>query len=267
MSCSLAQRANKAGSPTILALYNRQREGRVTQHSYSKEGRARTARSARNGWRAVRAPTALVGGYTLLVAIVALLLLGWGLGDLSRSVAGAPDLHLVDELATHRTAVLTVIAHWLSWVGSSAFILLWTVVVFVVLHRNRRADAFAVVVSSAGAAAIFYLDKLLVGRPRPPVQHLEAVSSASFPSGHATQSTAFYLALGFVVLAARPPRAAATAVAVATALLVAGIAISRVYLGVHYPSDVAGGVLLGGMWAALVRSCLCRSVPSSGANA
>jgi undecaprenyl-diphosphatase len=267
MSCSLAQRATKAGSPPIVALYNRQRESRLTQHSYSKEGRDRTARSARNGWRAVRAPTALVGARTLLVAIVALVLFGWGLGDLSRSMAGALDLHLVDELATHRTPVLTAIAHWLSWVGSSYFILLWTVVVFVVLHRDRRADAFAVVVSSAGAAAIFYLDKLLVGRPRPPVQHLEAVSSASFPSGHATQSTAFYLALGFVFLAARLPRAAATAAAVATALLVAGIAISRVYLGVHYPSDVAGGVLLGGVWAALVRSSLCRSVPSSRANA
>ena len=199
----------------------------------------------------------------LLVALVALLLLGWGLGEVSRSVARAADLNLVDELARHRTRLLTPIAHGLSWAGSSFVIAVWTVVFFVVLYQRRRVDALTVALSSAGAAVIFYLDKLLVGRPRPPVQHLEAVGGGSFPSGHGTLSTAFYLAVMIAFLAGKPRRAAVVAAAVATELLVVGIAVSRVYLGVHYPSDVAGGVLLGGMWTAVVRFSLCQTTSSS----
>jgi hypothetical protein len=107
----------------------------------------------------------------LLVALVALLLLGWGLVEVSRSVARAPDQNLVDELTSKRTR-LTPIAHGLSWAGSSFVIALWTVF-FVVLYQRRRVDALTVALSSAGAAVIFDIGKLLVGRPRPSVRHLE----------------------------------------------------------------------------------------------
>jgi hypothetical protein len=77
----------------------------------------------------------------LPLALVALLLLGWGLGELSRSLAPAPDLNLVDDLARQRTRLLTPIAHGLSCAGSSFVIVLWTVVFFVGLHQHRRLDA------------------------------------------------------------------------------------------------------------------------------
>ena len=63
-------------------------------------------------------------------------------------------------------------------------------------------------------------------------------------------------------LAGKPPRAAAVAGRVTTALLVVGIALSRVYLGVYYPTDVAGGVLLGATWTAAVRFSLCQTTSS-----
>lgn len=258
-----ARRASpKCRRGTARGLGRSAREGRVTQQSHPKASPDRTARSPRDGWRAVHPPSAIVGVSALLVALVALLLLGWGLGEVSRSVAQAADLNLVDELARHRTRLLTPIAHGLSWAGSSFVIAVWTVF-FVVLYQRRRVDALTVALSSAGAAVIFYLDKLLVGRPRPPVQHLEAVGGGSFPSGHATLSAGFYLALMIAFLAGKPRRAAVVAAAVATELLVVGIAVSRVYLGVHYPSDVAGGVLLGGMWTAVVRFSLCQTTSSS----
>jgi undecaprenyl-diphosphatase len=120
-------------------------------------------------------------------------------------------------------------------------------------RRGRSTDAVVVAVITLGATGMANLDKVLVGRPRPPVHHLEAVASASFPSGHATQASAFYLSALLILLAGRPPRALAIAAALATAALVAGVALSRVYLGVHYPSDVAGGLLLGATWSVLVR--------------
>jgi undecaprenyl-diphosphatase len=82
------------------------------------------------------------------------------------------------------------------------------------------------------------------------------VASASWPSGHATSSIAFYGALA--VLAARRVSAGWGRAAswVAGGLLVAAVGTSRVYLGVHYPSDVVAGLAVGGLWlAGVVRLC------------
>ena len=126
-----------------------------------------------------------------------------------------------------------------------------------VLGRSgHRREAVAVALSVAGAMLLSSWVKLLVQRPRPPVEHLETVSRWSFTSGHATQASAFWLSL---VLALRrsgaSPWASAAAAAVAL-LVVAVVACSRVYLGVHYPADVVAGVLLGGGWAAFVAWCM-----------
>ena len=110
--------------------------------------------------------------------------------------------------------------------------------------------------SLAGAMLISDVVKLLVSRPRPPVEHLQTVTGSSFPSGHATQASAFWFSL---VLALRGGggRAAVTRVAAGLALLlVLAVALSRVYLGVHYPGDVLAGVLLGTSWAVFVARCL-----------
>jgi undecaprenyl-diphosphatase len=104
----------------------------------------------------------------------------------------------------------------------------------------------------AGGIAISSLDKVLVSRGRPPVLHLETVTSASFPSGHTTETTAFCLALLLTVLAGRPPRILGVLTPLATVATVAGVAMSRIYLGVHYPTDIIGGVVLGGGWTVLV---------------
>ena len=91
--------------------------------------------------------------------------------------------------------------------------------------------------------------------PRPPLHHLQAASNWSFPSGHATTSSAFYLALA-LVLPAATLRSRLLAVTAAT-VLVAGIAFSRVYLAVHYPTDVAGGIVLGTTWCLLAHRVVC----------
>jgi hypothetical protein len=125
-------------------------------------------------------------------------------------------------------ALLTSIAQALSWAGSGLRIIPSTILCFVILRRRgRQRDALTVALSSGGATLIFYVDKLLVGRPRPPVPQLEAATSASFPSGHATLPTAFYLALIVAFSAGRPPRRSAIAVTTAGALLLIGITISR----------------------------------------
>jgi undecaprenyl-diphosphatase len=215
------------------------------------------------GWRAfsLLIANAPVGG--LLVGVIALLIVGWGLGAFSESVAQTGDLAVVRDVAAGRTSLLTLIAHALSFAGSGFVIGPLVAVCWVVLsRRGRRPDAFAIANCLSGAVAISTIDKLLVGRLRPPVRHLETVTGASFPSGHATQATAFYLAVLIALVAGKKPRALVTAAAITTAALVVGIAISRVYLGVHYPSDVAGGVLLGATWCLVACRLLRAPVPT-----
>ncbi len=92
--------------------------------------------------------------------------------------------------------------------------------------------------------------KLLFARPRPAlVDHLVEVRGLSFPSGHATNSAIIYLTLALLIsqiVTGRRTRGYIIAVAV---LLTGAVGISRVYLGVHWPSDVLAGWSIGSCWA------------------
>jgi undecaprenyl-diphosphatase len=188
-----------------------------------------------------------------MLAMVVLMLAGWGAGEISRAALHEPDLDAVRDLAAQRTVLLTAIAHTFSFIGSALVIGPLALVSCAALYcRGRRRPAVVIALSSGGGALIVNVDKLILGRPRPPVDHLVAASHSSFPSGHATVSASLCLALLILFLARQPARTAAIAAVTATLLLVVAIALSRVYIGVHYPTDVVGGMLLGATWSLLV---------------
>jgi undecaprenyl-diphosphatase len=197
-------------------------------------------------------------GQQLLAGLILLIVIGFGLGEISWHVTNTADLGAVRDLAGERTAALTSVAHILSALGRSVVIAPLAVVTAALLARSGRPiDAIFLVGSVVGALILFSVDKALVERPRPPLHHLEAASNWSFPSGHATTSTAFYLALA-LVLTSEHRRARLVALTGAV-LLVAAIAFSRVYLAVHYPADVAGGMLLGVVWCLFAYRVLRRA--------
>jgi undecaprenyl-diphosphatase len=117
------------------------------------------------------------------------------------------------------------------------------------MHRRRwHAGILAVTVilaliSSEGLKDIY-------GRPRPElVPHGSFVYSASFPSGHSTLSAATFLTLAMLIASLEPNRATKVLVYVLAMTLVLAIGFSRVYLAVHWPSDVLAGWCLGAAWA------------------
>ena len=122
------------------------------------------------------------------------------------------------------------------------------VLAFVFHRRYRHGLVLGGAVLLAWASSS--LTKTLYHRPRPDlVPHEVAVYSASFPSGHSTLSAATYLTLAMLVASLEPRRRSkALAYGVAVTVLVA-VGFSRVYLGVHWPSDVLAGWCLGAMWA------------------
>ncbi len=111
-----------------------------------------------------------------------------------------------------------------------------------------------IALSSAGAAVLVAVAKHLVGRARPPVvEHLVTAHGLAFPSGHAAQSVACYGAVAWLAWELGGTRRVRAVAAIAAATLALAVGFSRVYLGVHWPSDVLSGWLLGIGWlAALV---------------
>ncbi|HEU4691383.1 MAG TPA: phosphatase PAP2 family protein [Vicinamibacterales bacterium] len=122
---------------------------------------------------------------------------------------------------------------------------------FLLLQGMTRTALF-ILASSVGGWVLNNALKEVFGRPRPDVvPHLSEVASLSFPSGHAMTSAAVYLTLGVLLmrLAERPiTKFYCLGVAMLATLLIGS---TRVYLGVHYPTDVLGGWLIGFAWALL----------------
>jgi undecaprenyl-diphosphatase len=130
---------------------------------------------------------------------------------------------------------------------------------FLILVRRWRTLAL-VVGSTVGGAGVNALLKELFARPRPTVvPHLTHVLTESFPSGHAMLSAIVYLTLGALLaqlVERRWLKAYLVGVALALTLL---IGLTRVYLGVHYPTDVLGGWMAGLGWA-LLTALVARAV-------
>ncbi len=160
------------------------------------------------------------------------------------------DRHVLDFVVQHRVGWLSSIARAVTLLGSAWVVapVVFGAVAFLVL-RHRVGDALFVALSSIGTAILVAIVKHIVGRPRPATaDRLVAATGAAFPSGHAAQSVACYTALAVVAATgfrSQRGRALADAGAATIALTVAA---SRVYLGVHWLSDVVSGWLIAGGW-------------------
>jgi membrane-associated phospholipid phosphatase len=141
--------------------------------------------------------------------------------------------------------------HIVTDIGSPAAALLIATVVCVVLYRRRRlVDAALLPVALAGAELLNLILKLAFHRPRPEVAFVQ-LETYSFPSGHAMISTAAYGALAYLAWSRLRTSRDRIALATGTGVLVSLICFSRLYLGVHYLSDVLAGAAGGAFWLAV----------------
>ncbi|GAA2013090.1 phosphatase PAP2 family protein [Nakamurella flavida] len=203
---------------------------------------------ARGADRGLREFLVVRGSTLLLIA----LLIGW----LADAAAEGDGLTAVDRpvwswFVTHRTGLTTVLAKVATEVGSTGVmaVLAALAAVWLWLRAGRRGDAVLVAVVTAGAGLLVTVSKPIVGRVRPPEGfRLVTETNQSFPSGHALASVAVLgvLAIVFLPRLSSAGRRAAGWALVAAAVLAIGA--SRLYLGVHWPTDVAGGWLTGAGW-------------------
>ena len=136
--------------------------------------------------------------------------------------------------------------------GYAVVLLISLAVIGYLLMDGKRGAALWVLVSVSGGAVISNLLKLAIERPRPDlVARLVEVNTSSFPSGHATLAAVTYLTLGALLSRVEARRRAKVYVLTVAVVLTVLIGVSRIYLGVHWPTDVLAGWCVGAAWAML----------------
>lgn len=198
----------------------------------------------------------------VLVGLV-LIAIGTAVGYLIPRGSGI-DESIATFAIDQREAWLTRAFRVITASGSTAFLLPFAIVVAVVLVVRERTTRPAVFITVAGAGVLLLYQsiKVAVSRPRPELEPIIAVATGyAFPSGHAAQSVALLGAIA-TALTHRAPRRWQIAAAVTVIVWAALIGASRVYLGVHWTSDVIGGWTLGAVWLLVVTRCLCSGASS-----
>ena len=188
----------------------------------------------------------------LAVASIALLCFGWLSAQVAQGRTAGFDAQARDAIHASARPALTNMMLGATALGSQAVILGVSAGAMIGLWLGgRRGEARLVLVVIAGAELCLLLIKAFFHRPRPDAFFgVIAPPSYSFPSGHALLSLCCYGTLA-ALAGARLGSGARRAVRIAAAVLILAIGVSRIYLGVHYPTDVIGGYLVAIAWMAV----------------
>ena len=192
-------------------------------------------------WRA-RPPQWRVITMIVFLACVWLAMLNFGRGLLDRS--------LFETLYAGNRPTLITIAHGLTFLGEPTILVAAGFLIGAWLWwQGRGRLAMAVIFVTLLGRGLTEIQKYWIARARPDLQpHLVVVKTSSFPSGHAASSMVFYVTLALALVPPGRSRRVAAACAILLSIL---IGISRVMLGVHWPSDVVGGWAFGLLWVLL----------------
>jgi membrane-associated phospholipid phosphatase len=208
-----------------------------------------------------------VRGFGAAVFVFLALVLGAWLALTAMAVALAgvatPVVHGFDEsalhwLARHRTAWLDEVMIRLSTLGSGYVLVAIAIVASVFLSLTApRWTVYLLMFGVVGGHVVNNLLKLAFDRPRPEVvEWIDSVRTTSFPSGHAMGAIIAWGSIAYIAAQLGAGAALRRTVWTVAVLLIAAIGISRVYLGVHYPTDVLGGYIAGIAWLVFVAAAL-----------
>lgn len=187
------------------------------------------------------------------LAILAAVVLGLADGATEGNGLASIDPPIWQWMIDHRSPALTSVAIFVTEIGSTVSMTIIAIATIIfLLVKHRRGDAVLVAVVAAGAGLLVTAGKATVGRERPPVEYrLVTETNESFPSGHALASAAILGVMLVVLLPFVKSTAVRAALVVGAGLFVLAIGLSRVYLGVHWATDVIGGWVIGFAWLVL----------------
>ena len=169
------------------------------------------------------------------------------------------DVRIVQAMRNPANPSIPIGPQWLQWSmvdvtalgGPTILGLMLVAVVGFLLLQTRYHTALFVAATTASGEVLSYILKHYFNRARPTVVPDLRIMSPSFPSGHAMESAIVYLTLGAVLMRVAETRLTKLYLMGVAILLTTMVGISRVYLGVHYPTDVVAGWIVGLAWASI----------------
>jgi undecaprenyl-diphosphatase len=186
----------------------------------------------------------------LAIAACAAAILGWLTEEVFEGETRAFD-SVVQHAVHHWTPPwFTTLMRFFTDVGSPLIVVLLTAGIVVFFYRAGWVhDAVTVLLAMGGAVLLTEALKLTFHRARPtPYFGILAPHSFSYPSGHALAAFTFYATIAYILSVRVRSSRSSAAIWTAAVLLIACIGFSRIYLGVHYPTDVAAGYLVAFAW-------------------
>ncbi|MFD1613695.1 phosphatase PAP2 family protein [Gelatiniphilus marinus] len=169
---------------------------------------------------------------------------------LTTDVLVAYDARVTDYIISFRSSALTNYFVFVTHVGDVYGYLTVLAISFflsIVIFKRKKYVLQILVVLLLSALSNLVL-KRIVNRARPSTEHLVPVETLSYPSGHAMSAMAFYGFLIYLSYKFKMNRFKKIAAIFISTLLILSIGISRIYLGVHFPSDILGGFIAGAIW-------------------
>ena len=190
-----------------------------------------------------------------LVAALVLVVVGINLfveltATLPTEALAAWDQRVTDYVLSYRSPGLTSYFIAVTEIGdvNGYLVVLGVSVLLTILVFKRWKYIWQITLVLALASISNMILKRFIDRARPGIEHLVVVKTLSYPSGHAMSAMAFYGFLIYLVYHFNMHKAIKAAVIFLLALLILSIGVSRIYLGVHFPSDIVGGFIAGLIW-------------------
>ena len=148
------------------------------------------------------------------------------------------------------TPWLTTVLTFFTWLGSGYVVVPMALILAAILYYGLRASpqAWLLLIVIAGTPLFNTLLKHYFKRERPEIHRILDTHGFSFPSGHAMISFSLYAIIAFIAWGFIKTAAGRVMLLLFTAFMILAISISRIYLGVHYPSDIVGGFTVSALW-------------------
>lgn len=166
------------------------------------------------------------------------------------------DLPIIQFIQGLETPWLTVIFKGLTWFGSAYSVIPITVsicaILFFIMHDRKQAFLFAFAIAST--IILNELLKLYFKRDRPEIYRLMDIGGFSFPSGHTMMAFSLYGMIAYITWCHLKTENKRILLVTVAAIMAFSIAISRIYVGVHFPSDIVGGIAASTFWVTMVLS-------------
>ncbi|WP_270170853.1 phosphatase PAP2 family protein [Paenibacillus sp. SYP-B4298] len=189
----------------------------------------------------------------LLLSLLCAVAFGWLAYMVGRDAIHSFDLAIIHVIQGWEKPELTRFMEALAVIGSTRPVMLISVTAMLLLGLllRHRKELILFVFAAGGSALLNVALKNAFVRERPTIYRIVEESGYSFPSGHAMAAFSLYGILAYLLWKHIPAKWGRVLLLAVTTLIICTMGISRIYLGVHYPSDIIGGILASGFWLAV----------------